>query len=59
MAAGVVMLVLMVFSFTGSVYGIFEMKAFKENHNHMGIAGACIHVLVFLIIMILYIVGML
>lgn len=57
-AAGIVGLVLMVCSFTGSVYGKFEMKTFKENHNYAGIVGTRLHMLVFLVLIILYAVGL-
>lgn len=56
-AAGIAGLVLMVCSFTGSVYGMFEMKIFKENHNHMGIVGTRLHMLIFLLLIILYVIG--
>ena len=58
LAAGIAGLVLMVCSFTGSVYGMFEMRNFKENHNRFGMAGTVLHVLIFLILLILYAVGM-
>lgn len=57
-AAGIVGLVLMACSFTGSVYGRFEMKAFKENHNHMGIVGTRLHMLIFLALLALYVIGL-
>lgn len=56
--AGAAGLILMVCSFTGSVYGMFEMKIFKENHNHIGIVGTRLHMLIFLLLILLYVVGM-
>ena len=57
-AAGIVGLVLMVCSFTGSVYGRFELKTFKENRNHMGIVGTRLHMLIFLALLAFYVVGL-
>ena len=57
-AAGIVGLVLMACSFTGSVYGKFEMKAFKENHNHMGIVGTRLHMIIFLVLLAIYTAGL-
>lgn len=57
LAAGIAGLVLMVCSFIGSVYGMFEMKIFKENHNYIGIVGTRLHMLVFLLLAVLYVVG--
>ena len=55
--AGLLGLVLMLCSFTGSVYGLFEMKAFRENHERYGIVGTWLHVLIFLILLVLYVIG--
>lgn len=57
-ATGLVGLVLMVCSFVGSVYGRFEMKNFKENHTVDGIVGTRLHMLIFLALMILYVMGL-
>lgn len=57
LAAGIVGLVIMACSFIGSVYGMFEMKIFKENHNYIGIVGTRLHMLVFLFVIILYAAG--
>lgn len=55
--AGAAGLILMVCSFIGSVYGMYEMKIFKENHNHIGIVGTRLHMLIFLLLIILYVIG--
>lgn len=52
-------LILLACSFVGSVYGLFERKNFKENHNYIGLAAMVIHLLVFLGLFALYIAGML
>lgn len=56
--AGLVGLVLMICSFTGSVYGKFEMKTFKENHNYVGMVGTGLHVIIFLVLIVLYGLGL-
>ncbi|MDO5409691.1 MAG: hypothetical protein Q4F21_04470 [Lachnospiraceae bacterium] len=58
LAAAAAGLVLMVCSFTGSVFGSFYRKTFKENHNHAGRIGTALHLLVFLALLVLYIIGM-
>lgn len=58
LATGVVGLILMVCSFIGSVYGGFEMKTFKENRNFAGIVGTRLHMLIFLIIVVFYVMGL-
>lgn len=58
LATGVVGLILMICSFIGSVYGKFEMKTFKDNRNYAGIIGTRIHMLIFLVVIVLYAMGL-
>lgn len=59
LAAGIAGLILMICSFTGSVYGKYEIKTFKENHNYMGIIGTRLHMFIFLVLIIFYVMGLL
>jgi uncharacterized membrane protein len=57
LAIGIVGLFLMAGSFIGSVYGRYEMKAFKENHNLMGVVGTWLHMVIFVLMILLYVLG--
>lgn len=56
-ATGLFGLLLLAASFTGSVYGLFFFKRFRENRERYGIVGTWLHGLVFLFLLILYGIG--